>query len=53
MTRYNIQKEIFTLTMKLYPNEQHEIVYKHLQKLWKREDAALRKYLNTLKEITA
>jgi hypothetical protein len=53
MSRYEIQKEIFRLTMELYPNYQHEEVYLRLQKLWKRETTALIKYLETLKEITA
>jgi hypothetical protein len=53
MSRYEIQKEIFRLTMNLYPHYQHEEVYKYLQNLWKREDKAFIKYLDTLRGITA
>jgi hypothetical protein len=51
MSRYELQKEIFRMTMNLYPHLQHEEVYKRLQKLWKREHKALEKYYLTMKEI--
>ena len=51
MSRYQIQHEIFTLSMALYPEDQHEEIYKHLKKLWTRPDSTLQKYLNVLREI--
>lgn len=53
MTRYELQREIFSLYMSIYPTCQHEDIYKHMQKLWKREDQALRKFYKTLQEIAA
>jgi hypothetical protein len=53
MTRYQMQHEIFTLSMKLYPKAQHEEIYQRLEKLWKRTDGVIFKYLETLREITA
>lgn len=52
MTRYELQKEIFKMTMKLYPTYQHEEVFKHLQRLWKRETPAIQKYHKIMKGIT-
>lgn len=51
MTRYELQKAIFKLTMELYPNEQHSEIYERLQKLWKREHKALEKYYKIMEEI--
>jgi hypothetical protein len=51
MTRYELQSNIFKLTMKLYPNKQHEEVYKHLQNVWKKDSNYIEKYYKTLKEI--
>ena len=52
MTRYELQKAIFKMTMDLYPNEQHSEIYVRLQNLWKREHKALNKYYEIMKEIT-
>lgn len=52
MTRYELQKEIFKMTMELYPNYQHSEVYEKLQKLWKRDTKTIEKYFHTMKEIT-
>jgi len=38
--------------MQLYPNYQHDAVYKHLQNLWKRDTKTIEKYYKTMKAIT-
>lgn len=53
MTRYQMQEEIFALSMSLYPKDDHEKIYHHLEKLWKRTDAVIFKYLEVLREVTA
>ena len=52
MTRYELQKAIFKMTMDLYPNDQHHEIYDRLQNLWKREHKALEKYFKIMQEVT-
>jgi 5,10-methylenetetrahydrofolate reductase len=52
MTRYQMQHEIFTLSMAFYPECQHEEIYAHLEKKWQMTDAKLAKYLEILKTLT-
>ena len=52
MTRYELQHAIFKMTMQLYPNSQHEDVYKRLQNFWKRDTKTIEKYYKTMKAIT-
>ena len=51
MTRYQMQHEIFKLSMDIYPSFQHEQVYRHLEKVWTFTDAKLSQYLEILKTI--
>jgi hypothetical protein len=53
MTRYQMQHEIYTLMMKIYPELQHDQVENHLKDLWKCQDDYLMRYLETTKEIAS
>jgi hypothetical protein len=53
MTRYQIQHEIYTLMMKIYPELQHDQVESHLKHLWKCQDDYLMRYLEVTKEIAS
>jgi len=51
MSRYQLQHEIYTLMMKIYPELQHDEVENHLKHLWQCTDDYLEKYLNVTKSI--
>jgi len=53
MTRYQMQHEIYTLMMDIYPELQHEELENHLVNLWKCTDDYLMKYLKATKDIAS
>ena len=53
MTLYQMQHEIYTLMMDIYPELQHEELENHLVNLWKCTDDYLMKYLKATKDIAS